>query len=415
MLTVNHCSGRKIAQSVAAGLLLCTALAALLLPSRAQAQFVGKASATTQYESNSNIFDLDSGVTPPGTSSSRRSDTDYTYGALFDGSYQLGQQQFYASASTTQYTYDHFTELNHNEYKLGAGLNWKLADVLDGKFDVARSHAMVPFSNLADSVLVLTLATEQTETAQIGLKLSSDWKVEGTASTSKTDEPIPQAPDLRSTQTSGTTSLEYLGFSGLTSGITFGYLTGDYSSSNAAQDSSYTQRTAGFLVSYKLSHTSFDGQVGYSNRSSVTGLDDASGVTGMLDFKDQLTPKTSFSVKIDRTINSYVPQLGSEVDTDAGASVNWQATYKIAVSLGYTFTYRDYPPQELLGAGYAPGAHRIDYQQYGNLEITYQPLRWLVIKPYANVQTRDSNVAGGNFNATVFGVMVTATTPDRPK
>jgi hypothetical protein len=394
---------------VAAGLLICIALVALALPSRAHAQFVGKASATSQFQSNSNVFDLDSGVAPPGGNGSRRSDTDYSYGAEFDASYLLGQQQFFATASTTEYRYDHFTQLNNNSYNLDAGLNWKLADSLDGKVDVARSHAMVPFENLSGTELGLTIATSQTETAEIGLKLGSEWKVEGTATNNRTDEPIPQAPDLRSTQTAGTTSLEYLGYGGLTSGLTVGYSSGDYSSFNQAQDSSYTQRTAGLLASYKLSHTTFDGQIGYSSRSSGTGIDNASGLTGSLDFKDQLTPKTSFAVKIDRVINSYLPSLGSEIDTDAGVTANWQATYKVAVAVGYTFTYRDYPSGEL--PGYAPSAHRVDYQQYATLGITYQPVRWLMIGPYANVQTRDSNVRGGDFNATVFGITLTASTP----
>ncbi|HTB67250.1 MAG TPA: outer membrane beta-barrel protein [Steroidobacteraceae bacterium] len=412
---MHHRSDRKVPQSVAYGLLICTALAALAVPLQAQAQFVGTASASAGFSSNSNVFDLDTGITPPGTTGSRRSDTDYTYGAAFGASYLFGQQQVYATANTTQFRYDHFTQLNNNAYNLDAGLNWKLADNLYGKVDIARTHAMVPFVNLSGSELDLTIATSQTESGLVGLKLGPDWKIEGTGSNSRTDEPIAQAPDLRSSQTSGTTSLEYLGFSGLSGGLTLGYLTGDYSSSNTTQDSSYSQRTAGLLANYKLGHTSFDGQIGYSSRSSTTGLDDASGLTGLLDFKDQLTPKTSFMVKIDRTINSYVPQLGSEIDTDVGGSVDWQATYKIAVSLGYTFTYRDYPPQELTGLGYPPGAHRSDYQHYGTLEITYQPLRWLSIKPYANVQTRDSNVAGGDFNATIFGVTFTATTPDTTK
>jgi hypothetical protein len=410
MLTVHHRSGRKVPRSVACGLLICAALAALALPLQAQAQFIGKASASAGFASSSNVFDLDTGSTPPGTTGARRADTDYTYGAAFDASYLFGQQQVYAIASTTQYRYDHFTQLNNNAYNLDAGLNWKLGDDLYGKVDIARSHAMVPFANLSGSVLDLTIATSQTESGLIGLKLGSDWKIEGTASNSRTDEPIPQAPDLRSTQTSGTSSLEYLGYGALTSGVTVGYSTGDYASFNQSQDSTYTQRTAGVLANYKLGHTSFDGQIGYSSRSSGTGIDNASGLTGSLDFTDQLTPKTSFAVKIDRIINSYLPNLGSEIDTDAGISANWQATYKLAVSLGYTFTYRDYPPGQL--PGYAPSAHRVDYQEYGTLSINYQPVQWLIIAPYANIQTRNSNVAGGDFNATVFGLTLTATTSD---
>jgi hypothetical protein len=322
-----------------------------------------------------------------------------------------GRQQIYATASTKVYDYQRFTELNHNSYNVDAGLMWKLGEPLDGKLDVTRTHTMVPFFDLSGTALALSLETEQRETVQIGLKLSSEWKVEGSAYTSRADQPISGAPNLQLTQTSGTTSIEYLGFGGLTSGLTAGYLSGDYSGSNGNLNPSYSQSTAGFLANYKHNRTTFEGQVGYSRRVSGTGSDNTSGVTGLLDFKHQLTPKTSYKVKIDRTINSYFLNSGSEIDTEAGASVDWQATYKLEGTLGYTFTYRDYPRQ-----GNNPvGSDRVDIQEYATMGINYQPERWLRIRPYANVQTRRSTFIGGHFSSTIFGVSVTVMTPGRPR
>lgn len=409
MLTVNHCSCRKGRQSVASGLLICAALAALALPIQAHAQFTGKASATGQFESNSNVFALQSGFAQPGTNDFHRSDTYLAYGAEFDGRYLWSRQQFYATASTKESNYQRFTELDHNDYKVDAGLIWKLGERLDGKLDVNRTHSMVPFLDLSGSGLLLSLVTEQRETAQIGLKLGSDWKIEGSAYTSKTEQPVAGAPNLQLTQNSGTTSIEYLGIGGLTSGLTVGYLSGDYSEGNGTLNPSFSQTTAGFLAKYRLSRTTLDGQVGYSRRASSNGTDNTSGFTGLFDFTHQLTPKTSFTAKIDRMINSYVLNSGSEIDTEAGASLIWQATYKLAVSPGYTFSYRDFPRQ-----GNNPvGSDRVDIQEYMTLKIDYQPQRWLLIKPYINVQTRRSTFIGGHFSSTIFGVFVTVSTPDR--
>lgn len=394
---------------MASGLPICTALVALALPIRAHAQFTGNASATGQFESNSNVFALESGFAQPGTNDFRRSDTYLAYGADLDGHYLWGRQQIYAMASTKEYDYQHFTELNHNDYKVDAGLMLKLGELLDGKLDITRTRHMAPFLDLSGSVLALSLVTEQRETAQIGLKLNSVWKVEGSAYTSKTDQPIAGAPNLQLTQSSATTAIEYLGVGGLTSGLTAGYLSGNYSGSNSTMDPSYHQSTAGFLAKYKHSRTTFEGQVGYSRRLSSTGIDNTSGVTGLFDVKLQLTPKTSFTAKIDRTINSYFLNSGSEIDTEAGVGVNWQATYKLTTSLGYTFTYRDYPRQ-----GNNPvGADRVDIQEYWSMGINYQPQRWLQIRPYANFQTRRSTFIGGAFNSTIFGVFVTVMTPVR--
>jgi hypothetical protein len=38
--------------------------------------------------------------------------------------------------------------------------------------------------------------------------------------------------------------------------------------------------------------------------------------------------------------------------------------------------------------------------------VDYQILRWLTLSPYANVQSRSSNVIDGNYNATVYGIII---------
>jgi hypothetical protein len=402
---------RKGHRYCACALLICAALVDLALPTRAYAQFTGNASATGQFESNSNVFDLNSGVGLPGNPSFRRSDTYFAYGAQFDGSYLWGRQELYATASAREYEYQHNTDLNHDDYKFDAGWLWKLGGILNGQFDVTRTHNMVPFYDLAGSVLALSLVTvtEQRETAQIGIKLNPNWTLQNSAYTSKAEQPIAGAPNLQLTQTSGTTSLEYLGFGGLTSGITAGYLSGDYSGTNGTANPSYNQTTAGVLANYKHSRTTFDGQLGYTRRTSGAGSDNTSGVTGAFAFTDRLTPKTSFTAKIDRAINSYLLNAGSEIDTDAGVQVSWQALYKLALTAGYTFSYRDFPRQ-----GNNPvGSTRVDIQETANLGIDYNPQRWLQIRPYANIQTRRSTLIGGHYSQNVYGVSVTVKTPDR--
>jgi hypothetical protein len=397
---------------MACGLLVCTALVALSLPMRAHAQFTGKAAATVQFESNSNVFYLNRGAAPPGTGDSRRSDTFVAYGAQFDTTYSWRRQEFYATASTTEYDYQRFTELNHTGYNIDAGLNWKLTEPLDGKLDVTRTRNMVPFYNLSGaSVVELSLVTEQRETARAGLKLNSEWKLEGTAYTSKTDQPVVGAPNLQLKQTSTAVSLDYLGVTALTSGLTAGYLSGDYEGSRDASNPSFSQETVGLLAKYKRSRTTLDGQIGYTRRTSANGIDSTSGLTGSLDIAEQLTAKTTFTAKAARAINNYVFNAGSEIDSDVGAGVTWQATHKSAVALGYTFSYREFP-----GQGNNPvGSDRVDIQEYATLDINYQPWRWLLIRPYFNVQTRRSTFIGGHFSSTIFGVYVTATVPPRKR
>ena len=367
----------------------------------AHAQFAGKASATGQFESNSNVFNLNSGSPQPGTNDYRRSDTFLAYGAGFDLDYLWGKQELFASASTTKFNYQRFTQLDHDDYRLDTGLNWKAGQLLDGKLDVLRRRTMVPFFDLTGTTL--SLETEQRETAQVGLKVTPEWRIEGSTYTSKLDEPIAQAPNLRVTESSGTATVKYLGIAGVTGGLYAGYMSGSFQGTNNTVNPSYRQTMEGFQASSQSGHSTYDGQIGFSRRTSATGADNTSGVTGEFKLKDQLTPKTDIAVTLGRAINSYVFNAGSEIDTSAGVTVDWQATYKLGVTLGYTYTYRDYP-----GQGNNPvGSNRIDRQQYATLGVDYRPQRWIIIKPYSNLLVRNSNYIGGDFNSTIIGVYVT--------
>jgi hypothetical protein len=393
--------------AVARGLVASAAVALIAIPMKAHAQFTGNASATGQFESNSNVFNLDSAV--PGTTAHPQADTFLAYGAAFDLKYLWSKQELYASASTTEFNYQRFTELNHDDYKFETGLKWVLGELLDGKVDVTRTRTMVPFYDLAETTL--SLSTEQRESALVGLKVTPEWRIEGSAYTDTLDEPIPVAPNLQAKESAGTVAAKYLGIVGFTSGMYVGYQSGSFEGTNGTLNPDYHQTMEGLTATYQSSRTTMDGKIGYSRRTSTTGTDNTSGLTGEFKLKDQLTPKTDLEAELGRAINSYLLNTGSEIDTTAGVTANWQTTYKLLVSLGYTYTYRDYPRQ-----GNDPvGSNRIDHQQYATLAVDYRPQRWIIIKPYANLLVRNSDYIGGKFNSTIIGVYVTVLTPKKTK
>jgi hypothetical protein len=417
-LAMIYCYCRRVRQAVASGLLVFAALAGLALPFEAHAQFTAKATASGTYESNSNVYAIDSGAQQPLVNTYSGSTTDYSYGGSLNGTYSWSRQELFASVSAHQIDYQQYSTLNHYEYTADGGLRFNVGEDVDGKLEVNRSHSMVPFLDLLGSSLDLTLLTSQTESFNIGVQVDSEWKVYGSAYSTHTDEPIPpllgQTAGVTNqvlTENSGTMAVAYQGFGPFTSGFTASYVSGDYSGLTGAiagqpqfaVDTSYDQITAGVLAKYRFTRTSFDGNLTYSHRDEDGG-GSTSAVTGLLDFKDQLTAKTTLVLRVDRSINTYYLNLGSEVDTDAGFTVAWQARYNLSVSLGYTFTYRDFPGPV---AGNT-GSHLTATQNYANLAISYQPRHWLTISPYANIQTRSTNAGGGNFNATVYGISVSA-------
>jgi hypothetical protein len=374
-----------------------------------------EASAISRYEYNSNVFDVQSGYPVPGTTDFQHSDSLFTYGAALDMNYLWSQQKLFALMSLTEFHYDRFTQLDHHEYNLDGGLNWKIGSALDGTLEVLRNYSMVPFSNAESATF--SLQTEQRESAKIGLEFLSDWRIEASGRYHTVDQSAAQSQGVNLTESYGEAALKYIGRAGLSAGLSGGYTSGNYEGSSADSNFSYRQTNVALVAAYEATgRSTFNGALGYSDRTSPSALNTVSGFTGELDYSYQLTGKTSMQMRLSRVINSYVANAGSEIDTQAGLSARWQATYKLGVEAGFTWTTRNLPDQ-----GDAPvGGDRIDHDELTSIKIDYEALRWLTIKPYVSLESRSSNfvgpnVIGANFKSAIYGVYFTARWQDQPQ
>ncbi len=375
-----------------------------LMPWPALAQFMFSTSATTQYQYNTNLFDLQRGYAPTNPTGSRLDDGYYTYGGSFETDYLLNEQKFSLTASGSEFRYGHFTDLDHDEYGFDAGWNWTLGGALSGKFDVSRRHAMVSFATLDQTVL--SVNTEQRESAAVTWRLSPSWSLDANALERVTDEPLVGAPNLSLTETSGGLNLSYGLQAGVKLGLFGSYLAGKYDHTDGTGNPPYDQESAGLSASYDNgAQSTLNGQVGYTRRTSSVATDAVSGFTGQLQYANQITGKTNLQVLLSRGISSYISNQGSQISTSGTVNLNWKITYKTSMSLGYTYQYLDLPGQGNL----TPGSDRADHFQLANLNLDWEALDWLSVRPYANVQTRHTNFLGGNFNSTVYGVSLSAT------
>jgi hypothetical protein len=377
------------------------------------------------YQYDTNVFDLQPGFPTPFGTTGNYGDSYIAYGGKFDASYLLSQQQFYATVVGTEYHYDRFKELDHSEFNFDGGWDWRIGRLWDGVLDVERIRSMVSFWNTIGTSLVIQ--TEQRETGRASLQFTPDWRTEFTGITRRVDQPQPTAPavsltgvaipttgytDLTLVETSGQAAIKYTGTAGVTSGLSATYLKGSFSNTGPVLAPSYTQ-TSGALTATDVvtGLSTFRGAIGYSRRSSDSGINNIGGVTGELDYQRALTGKTSFEADLTRQINAYLTNDASEIDSVAALTATWQATYKIGVVLGYTFTYRQLPHQGTVLIGdviVANGSQQTEYLNLPSLAVTYTPVPWLILKPYVNYQTRASqNFVGGNFDATVVGLQFT--------
>jgi hypothetical protein len=382
------------------------------VPGIAHAQLNVRVAGVGGWQYNSNVYAVQSGLPVPGTNSFHYSDTYYSYGGLFALSETYSQQNWFVNAGLTRFVYDYFTNLTHNEYNLDGGWNWKIGSNWDGRLDISHTRTMVAFTEIVQ--LEIAFATEQRETAVVGYQLMPEWRLEASGYRRKVDEPLFDEPNLQLVETSGTLAVKYGGPSALQSGISGNFSHGSYTGVSSNPEAipffNYDQKSIDLTATYQPSTTTglgvsgvstFDGAVGYSDRSSAANSSNVSGLTGHLDYNNQITGKTSARLAVDRAINSYLTNAAAEIDTQVALSANWQATYRITVTPAYTWLYRFLPLQG------PDGTDRRDHLQYAALIVNYSPRPWLIIRPYFNYQTRTSNLYGGNFNATVYGVTVT--------
>jgi hypothetical protein len=399
-------------------------LAAVLLasPVAAMAQLALTVAGDTQYEYNSNVFALQKGEQTP-FGGTNFGDSDLSYGGELDASYLWSRQTFYATVLGNEYHYDRFQELNHSDDTLIGGWDWKIGRIWDGIIDVEHIRSMVSFWNLLGTSLVIQ--TEQRETGRAGVQATPDWRVEFTGLTHKIEQPQQGAPNLSLNESSGTLAIKYTGTAGVTAGVDGNYLKGSFSDTGSNFEPNYSQISGGLTATDEVTgQSTFQGQLGYTRRTSDGGnpvlgapgiLDfehkGISAVTGLLDYKRNLTGKTKVEVNLSRQINIYVASSTSEIDSIAALSANWQATYRINVLAAYTFTYRQLPNLGnaiVGGVEVLNGTTQTQRLSAPSLTVTYAPVPWLILKPYLNYTTRSSeNFVFGNFASTLIGLRFT--------
>jgi hypothetical protein len=358
------------------------------------------------YEHDSNLFALSSSAPAPvGRNGPSLSDTLWRARAGFDSAYDWSLQEIYLIAEGRRFTYDQFTQLNHDEYLLHGGWNWKLASLLDGVLDYRRERSMVSFLQINEAQFSakeqLYLQVQSVGTASINVQMSPEWRLQSQGKINDLNTQLPGTPSLTLREESIHEGLRYGGFANLSAGLDGEYLRGTFTGGAFLVTPGYRQSTAEFAADYVLSGLStFHGAVGYTERT-LEQAGRISGLTGLATYQRNLTGKTSITLKLSRAINTYITAASPEVDSAAEADVTWNATNKIKVQAGYQYLHSSYSATDLAGV---LTASRVDKLQTPTLSVMYQPLNWLIVRPYAQYQSRSSTIGIFSFHGTVYGV-----------
>jgi hypothetical protein len=118
-----------------------------------------------------------------------------------------------------------------------------------------------------------------------------------------------------------------------------------------------------------------------------------------------LTGKTSVYVQFQRLINSYVTAGSSEIDVGGLVGAYWQATPKLGVAVNYSHVRSNFEGETLVNA---LTLGRKDNSSFSTIEVKYQPLRWLTVRPYIKRQVRESSLEQFTYNDTMVGIELLA-------
>jgi hypothetical protein len=384
-----------------------------IAPAAAFAQWTTTPYAAESIEHDSNIFDLTTpGPAPQGKSGPTFADTFLESRAGIDGTYLLNQEKFFGTAEFRRFGYENFTVLDHNELLLDGGLTWKLAHTFDGMLEYRHEERMVQFYVLQASSTQLVLETENLVTGSVNVNLTPEWRLESLGKDLTLDSPRTDIPGLSLHQESLHEGVRYLGVSHLSAGVDAEYLQGTYSHDSTALIPDFHQITLAAAATYIVSGlTNFSGNIGYTRRTDSANAP-VSFLTGKVNYQHSITGKTSINVELNRAVNTYLTTAGTEIDTSASVSGIWQASYKIAVRAGYSYTTSNYPQEPAPEPG-GPPFNRLDHFQVPSAELDYQVLRWLSIRAYGRYLKRNSNEQGFTFDGTIVGIELVAKQPAR--
>lgn len=367
----------------------------------AVAQMTFNPYADAHYERDSNVFRVEnSQANFEAFGDPTLADTDLKGAIGFDAKYLWSEQKLTAALEGRRYIYDHFSDLDHDEYLADIAYNWQLTSLLDGLLEARQEQKMAQFS--LNNSKQLTIDVDRKINFTANLNFNPDWRLETGVYDHNLKSPLEFYPDMVEREIGTHLGLLNRSQSNLTFGIIADHISGSYE--NAPTVGPYRQLAVQLTLRYNATGLStFNGAVGYTKRDQDIEGGDVSAVTGLIGYTRQLTAKTSLNLNLSRDINSYLAAGGSEIDLIATLGVKWQATYKIGVQADAGFMHSTFVGEVIPGA-VATG--RVDTTPTGSLKVIYQTTRRLQMQAYYNYQSRNSNVEGYSFSDSIVGIEV---------
>ena len=383
---------------VSTGSLRWFALAACL-PSAAGAEVKLVPYGSAQYEFHSNLLEVSGrSEAEAERGDSKMSDSVLQYKAGADAALIGQQQQLELNGEYRRLDYAHFDDLNHNEYKFGGRFSWKLGSTVDGNIDYRQERRIASFANLDTSEL--TLQVDRRANAMIGYDVTPSWRVEAGAGHTDSELPLVDDADFRLRDNSGSVELKYTGVAGFAAGVLTEYRDGQYDG-NIEHRRDFKEGTVQLTGDYDVSGMShLRAKLGATKRHEDADNGqggNVSGFTGSLAYTRTISAKSRFESEIFRRVESYIAGANAMITSGGSIGIGWTPTPNMVLGARYELSHSSFDGDGSEESG------RTDDFNIATLDLSYQALRWLTLRPFASYRNRDSNVDSQSFEDVMVG------------
>lgn len=393
---------RSLRQQIAARHLGCCA-ALFAWPFAAQAALDWSPSLTQAYVYENNVFD-DAGASEAqdlrGTT--RRADGVWRQVLGLEGDYRWSRQALHLSAEGSRLQYQHFSEIDREEYALDAAYDWQLTSTWGGRIEYRDQRHAASFADLGNGSL--SIQRGRRLAAQLNLKPLPDWRVDAGAERYRLALPLPEASAYRFDSSRVLLALRYLGTSDWDAGVRADLTRGEFS--GVPQASHYEERTVRLTLDRQFGAGShFNAALGWVRREEP-GRAAVSGVAASLSFRHPFSSKTALELEAARGIENFSAGGNAMFETRVSAALRWRWSLKTQFSARYQWSRNEF--QGSSPALVPDYGGRVDRTQHWTLRIDWSALDWLSLGAYGEYRDRQSNLARQGYNGWTFGIQLRA-------
>ncbi len=340
-----------------------------------------------------NILGTSNAAIAGGTAKLSDTATRTEIGLMFDKT--ISKQRITASINLDHTAYNRFDNLDYDGRDIRGNWNWHLGEHLEGNLGATHVRALTSVQDSLSAAGVPTqlpnVRTQDRQYADVSWRLHPSWRLVGGTSHYEL-EYAQSGPQVASRKVDDVEAgADFLARSGSSVGVRVRHAKGEFPISPL---NDYSQDELKLRVDWKVTgKTDLLLLAGWVQRESdLAPASDFSGFNGRLNAVWRATGKSTVNASVWREVGALDDQTAAySLNRGISLGAGWEITRKARLDAYYQHERRDYTPG---------GLAREDRINYGNLQLTYFPMRNLRLLASVYHTAQGSNVAVNDYRNT---------------